>query len=158
MSFSFQSPFILRSIISDEISLFMMLVTFLVLITSYLTASNSSFLSPVVFFTLLSCFIVFATSNTFLIYIGYELSIIPIIIIITKGGLYPDRISASLHLLIFTSIFALPFSLALFTLFRSYSSFTIMIPSYLQIYLSPFLSLLIFLAFSVKLPIYGLHF
>lgn len=104
----------------------------------------------------ISCFLVFSSYNSFVIYVSYELSLLPIIYVILKAGVYPDRSSASLYLLAFTSLFALPFSYLLFHLYSSYGS--LRIAYYTSMHPTRVLfSLLIFLTFSVKLPIYGLH-
>lgn len=58
-------------------------------------------------------------------------------------------------LLLYTSVFTIPFIFVLFFLFSTDStlSFTSM-----NVVLSPFMSFILFCVFAVKLPVYGLHF
>jgi len=45
----------------------------------------------------------------FLFFVGFELSLIPIIIMILVWGTTPERLTASSYLLIYTLIFSIPF-------------------------------------------------
>lgn len=62
-------------------------------------------------------------------------------------------------LLIYTSIFTFPFIIVIFTYFNLNGSFLIteaILSNFSS--LSPLATLVIFITFAVKLPIYGLHF
>lgn len=103
------------------------------------------------------CVIVFRVNNLFFLYLFYEASIIPIIIIIVKWGSYPERSLSAIILLIYTSIFTFPFVYVLVSNYLEVRSFVcVLIPNYFNLNL--FTSLIIFITFAVKLPIYGLHF
>lgn len=58
-------------------------------------------------------------------------------------------------LLLYTSIFTIPFLFVLFYVFSSSNTFSF---AFLSAELSPFITLIVFCVFAVKLPIYGLHF
>ena len=150
---------VLRSFIFvDTVSLFMSCLLFVVLYLSYLVSFTSS--SPrlifVVFLALfIFCYTVFTTSHLFLLYFYYEASLVPILFIIVKWGSYPERSVSAIMMLSYTLIFGAPvfvliiyFNLLLGTwyipIIDSNSSFLV--------------SFCLFLCFSVKLPIYGLHF
>lgn len=138
----------------------MLLLTFFVLYISYFFSfSNSqSFLTDFVFFlTLLPCFFVFSVNHSLLLYISYEVSLLPILYIIIKWGSYSERSVSALMLLVYTSIFSFPLIVGLFFIYSSSNTFSLflLLPS---LQTPVFLSLLVFFSFSVKLPIYGLHF
>ena len=150
---------VLRSFIFvDTASLFMSCLLFVVLYLSYLVSFSSS--SPrlifVVFLALfIFCYTVFTTSHLFLLYFYYEASLVPILFIIVKWGSYPERSISAIMMLSYTLIFGAPvfvliiyFNILLGTwyipIIDSNSSFL--------------LSFCLFLCFSVKLPVYGLHF
>nr|QKV49089.1 NADH dehydrogenase subunit 4 [Proales similis] len=154
----FNFDFFTEFLYLDSFSYFLVYLTFLVLFFSYFYAlpfNPSKLVSLSVVVLLVCCFYVFSTSNLFLLYLSYEASLVPIIYIIIKWGSYPERSLASFMLLAYTAVLSFPFIYVLFyifsfcgTLFFYSSSFT----------LSFFMTLLAFLTFSVKLPIYGLHF
>jgi len=87
----------------------------------------------------------------------YEASLIPIIYIIIKWGSYPERSLSSIMLLIYTSVFTLPFLYVILKIFIDHSSLNI--PVFFSInHANLIFSFIIFLTFGVKLPIYGLHY
>lgn len=115
---------------------------------------NIVFISMLIF-----CFGVFTTNRLFLLYFFYECSLLPILYIIIKWGSYPERSLRAIMLLIYTSIFTFPFIIVIFTYFTLNGSFLItetLLSNFT--YLSPLATLVIFITFAVKLPIYGLHF
>lgn len=103
------------------------------------------------------CLFMFITDNIFYIYLFYEASLVPILYIIMKWGSYPERSIRSIMLLVYTSFFTFPFLYVIFNIYNCRSTLCMFIHLNNSSY-SLFFSILIFLAFSVKLPIYGLHF
>ena len=138
----------------------MVFLTFFVLYISYFFSFGSiqPALTDLVFFmTLLPCFFVFFVSNGLFLYVSYEVSLLPILYIIVKWGSYSERSLRALMLLVYTRILSFPLMVGLFYLYSSSNTFSlfVILPS---LSTPLFLSLLIFFSFSVKLPIYGLHF
>lgn len=151
---SFSYPFF-----SDENSLLMVLITVFVLFISLVSVNSYSKLSS---FTLLAlftlCILVFVSNNVLPLFIFYEASLFPILFIILKWGAYPERRLRAILLLVYTIVFTLPFLYVLFFIFSDFKTLSLS-----SLYLKPpvssqLLVLILFLAFSVKLPIYGLHF
>ena len=143
----------------DTCSLYMVLLTFFVLYVSYFFAFSfiRVILDFMFFLLLLFCFFVFSFSNGFLLYVSYEASLLPIIYIIVKWGSYPERSLRALMLLLYTSVFSFPLIAGLFLLYSS--SFSFYFTLFFPLYCPPLvLSLILFFSFSVKLPIYGLHY
>lgn len=128
-------------------------------ISYFLSTARDSFLSNLVLlFIAFFSFCMFFASNIFVVYFFYECSLIPILYIIIKWGSYPERSLSSLILLVYTAICSFPF---LVFIFYFYSNFCSLYLPYLYLFSfeTPFLfSLVVLLSFSVKLPVYGLHF
>jgi NADH:ubiquinone oxidoreductase subunit 4 (subunit M) len=108
-----------------------------------------------VFLLGLVCYMVFRSSNLFFLYLAYEVSLVPIVLIIVIWGSYPERSLSSLMLLIYTSVFTFPFIFVLFYLYSSFRSFALY---QFSSSVSFFMSVVVFFVFCVKLPVYGLHF
>ena len=160
VDFSLRSSFSYSFTVSDEVSLFIVFITLFVIFVSYFFSfSSDSVLSKVIlllitFFSL----IVFIVNNVFLLYFFYEASLIPILYIIIKWGSYPERSVSSLILLVYTAVCSFPFIFFMFYMFSNEQSFNLAVSSYSLISLPNLISILILVSFSVKLPVYGLHF
>ena len=158
--FSLRSSFSYSFTVSDEVSLFIVFITLFVIFVSYFFSfSSDSVLSKVIlllitFFSL----IVFIVNNVFLLYFFYEASLIPILYIIIKWGSYPERSVSSLILLVYTAVCSFPFIFFMFYMFSNEQSFNLAVSSYSLVSLPNLISILILVSFSVKLPVYGLHF
>jgi len=85
-------------------------------------------------------------------YIMFELRLIPIYLIIIFWGRQPERISASLYLILYTIFFSLPFLIILLLMNLNFTMRTI------QYKISVFLEILLLSPFLVKMPIIGLHY
>ena len=145
--------------IMDPTSLLIVFLLFLVIYVSYIRALDfGSFktISFVFLFLSLFCFQVFTTSHLFLLYFFYEASLVPILYIIIKWGSYPERSIRAMMILVYTLLFGAPV-LVLIIYFNTISG-TWLFPVYSFSSESLLFRILIFLCFSVKLPIYGLHF
>lgn len=159
--FSFNQGYFLFEFI-DEVTLFIVYMLVFVLFISYIYSLSfqSYFTLNLLFISmLLFCYGVFSTSNLFLLYLFYESSLIPILYIILKWGSYPERSVSAVILLVYTSIFTFPFMVVLFSFYVLNGSFSLTLSSLLTVaQLDSVSSLIIFITFAVKLPVYGLHF
>ena len=145
--------------IIDPTSLFIVFLLFLVMYVSYIRAldfGSYKTISFVFLFLSLFCYQVFTTSHLFLLYFFYEASLVPILYIIIKWGSYPERSIRAMIMLVYTLLFGAPV-LMLIMYFNTVSG-TWLFPVYSFSSESLLFRVLIFLCFSVKLPIYGLHF
>ena len=154
---------VLRGLFSDEVSLYMIYITVFVLFISWtftLTLYSPSLIFRVMFFMFLCCVLVFTSDSMFILYFFYEASLLPILYIIVKWGVYPERSLRGMMLLLYTSVFTFPFLYFLFNhyLLNKTFSFSYFYYSPLSSYDVSLITLLIFLTFAVKLPVYGLHF
>nr|YP_009346419.1 NADH dehydrogenase subunit 4 [Longidorus vineacola]AOT84230.1 NADH dehydrogenase subunit 4 [Longidorus vineacola] len=101
--------------------------------------------------TMLTCSLCFMAWSLFLLYVMFEMSLIPIFMMILYWGAQPERLSASVYFLLYTSTFSLPF-LSLLLIFNKPLLSTTLIDigsAWMLIAAAPFL---------VKMPTLGLHF
>lgn len=146
---------------------YMILAVFFFSLLTYYQGSKDSNSSFILLWSLICLIIaasslVFYSSRLLAVYIGYEMSLIPIILIIYGWGSYPERAYSALVMLLYTLFFSLPL-LVFFSLIWFIDNGTVgslitlvftTIPPVIPVFT---LSLFIFLAFAVKLPVYGLH-
>nr|WMH03437.1 NADH dehydrogenase subunit 4 [Cacopsylla picta]WMH03450.1 NADH dehydrogenase subunit 4 [Cacopsylla picta]WMH03463.1 NADH dehydrogenase subunit 4 [Cacopsylla picta]WMH03476.1 NADH dehydrogenase subunit 4 [Cacopsylla picta] len=97
---------------------------------------------------LFSLFTVFYVDSLILFYLGFEMSVIPILLILFGWGYQPDRLEAGFYMLMYTVLFSLPLLLKIFYL-----------DNLIFMRGSNMLSFFMFMmAFLVKLPMVGLHY
>lgn len=151
-------PFIFSQLfLADDISMLIAYMSLFVIFSSLFFAPSTSPCNISLVFILLCCLVVFSSHNLVLIYFSYEASLVPIIFIILKWGSYPERSLRSVILLVYTAVFTLPFIYVL--VFLNRVSFTYSINNLFYMHNCPIvLPAVVFFCFSVKLPIYGLHF
>nr|AYN73434.1 NADH dehydrogenase subunit 4 [Capito niger] len=104
----------------------------------------------------------FSTTELTLFYISFEATLIPTLILITRWGNQPERLSAGIYLLLYTLISSLPLLIAILYLHLQTGtlnlSMLMLTPPYASNpWSSPLLNLALLLAFMVKAPLYGLH-
>lgn len=87
----------------------------------------------------------FYSESLFIFYIRFEMSVIPIFLVVLGWGYQPDRIEAGIYILRYTVFFSLPLLIKILSL------------KYLnQLSFIRFMGFII--AFLVKIPIVGFHF
>lgn len=151
----FNSPLVVSYVISDEVRLFIVYMLVFVLYISWVSFPVFTFSGMLCFMGLLiSSYLVFTSSNLLLMYVAYEVSLLPIVYIIVKYGRYPERSLRAFILIRYTVLLRMPFIGVLWVIYFSSGSFVI--PGFVSYpVLIPLMS---FFAFAVKLPLYGLHF
>lgn len=96
-------------------------------------------------FILFSLLLVFYCERILIFYLGFEIRVIPILLIIFGWGYQPDRLEAGMYIILYTVFFSLPLLIGIFYITYNYIMKT-------------FLFYFIFIiAFLVKFPIFGLH-
>nr|ALO76430.1 NADH deshydrogenase subunit 4 [Laccoptera ruginosa] len=104
---------------------------------------------------LLLCLILtFSSLNLFFFYIFFEVSLIPLMMMIIGWGYQPERLMAGIYLIFYTLFFSFPMMLGLFILYENFSSFY-----FFELYnLNSFiLYFLINMVFFVKIPMFFIH-
>lgn len=158
LSLSNVSSYYFFGLVLDESVLFMVYMTIFVIFISFFFGISINLTTSFILITVFSIGF-FISSNLFYLYFFYECSLVPILYIIIVWGSYPDRSIRSLMLLLYTAVFRFPFMFVIFYYWSTLRSFYFFSFNYctLSSYSLVF-TLLSFLTFSVKLPIYGLHF
>nr|AHA82039.1 NADH dehydrogenase subunit 4 [Aegypius monachus] len=104
----------------------------------------------------------FSATELMLFYITFEATLIPTLILITRWGSQPERLSAGIYLLFYTLISSLPLLVTILYLHTHIGTLHL---TMLKLSHSPLtnswtdflLSLALLMAFMVKAPLYGLH-
>nr|YP_009762678.1 NADH dehydrogenase subunit 4 [Geopelia cuneata]QIQ59697.1 NADH dehydrogenase subunit 4 [Geopelia cuneata] len=109
-------------------------------------------------------FIILAFSSTelMLFYISFEATLIPTLILITRWGNQPERLSAGIYLLFYTLISSLPLLVTMLYLHMQIGTLHLTMinlthPSLNNSWANMLSSLALLMAFMVKAPLYGLH-
>jgi len=96
----------------------------------------------------------FIVTNLYIFYVLFELRLIPILLMIIFWGRQPERLSAGLYFIIYTSLFSVPYLIIIIILIPEFHQF-FGIDTFLRRGIFRFLLLIPFL---VKIPVIGLHF
>nr|YP_007624536.1 NADH dehydrogenase subunit 4 [Perdix dauurica]ACR44478.1 NADH dehydrogenase subunit 4 [Perdix dauurica]AQM51763.1 NADH dehydrogenase subunit 4 [Perdix dauurica] len=104
----------------------------------------------------------FSATELMLFYISFEATLIPTLILITRWGNQPERLSAGIYLLFYTLISSLPLLISILYLYSKTG--TLHLPILKLTHPNPptpwtglLLNLALLMAFMVKAPLYGLH-
>nr|YP_010000933.1 NADH dehydrogenase subunit 4 [Climacteris rufus]QOD96858.1 NADH dehydrogenase subunit 4 [Climacteris rufus] len=104
----------------------------------------------------------FSASELMLFYISFEATLIPTLILITRWGSQPERLSAGIYLLFYTLASSLPLLVAILHLHNQIGTLFLPLlklhhPALTNSWTSLMTSAALLLAFMVKAPLYGLH-
>nr|YP_272120.1 NADH dehydrogenase subunit 4 [Gallus sonneratii]BAE16126.1 NADH dehydrogenase subunit 4 [Gallus sonneratii] len=104
----------------------------------------------------------FSATELMLFYISFEATLIPTLILITRWGNQPERLSAGIYLLFYTLISSLPLLISILYLHTKTGTLHLPIiklthPNLPVSWTSLLSSLALLMAFMVKAPLYGLH-
>nr|YP_009427751.1 NADH dehydrogenase subunit 4 [Alcedo atthis]ASU96502.1 NADH dehydrogenase subunit 4 [Alcedo atthis] len=104
----------------------------------------------------------FSTTELMLFYISFEATLIPTLILITRWGNQPERLSAGIYLLFYTLISSLPLLVTILFLHSQIGTLHLPMLKLDHPALAPSWShllsnLALLVAFMVKAPLYGLH-
>jgi len=158
------SPFSSIDTISTTLILLRILIAALIMIASSKIFNISrnhkifSILNLLLLVILLNCF---SSSNIITFYIWFEASLIPTIIIIITWGYQPERLQASIYLIIYTITASLPIFIIFCSIF--FYSNHLLIPIFSELSFPHFFSissvfwLITLIGFLVKLPIFSTH-
>nr|AUR26884.1 NADH dehydrogenase subunit 4 [Ptilotula penicillata] len=104
----------------------------------------------------------FSASEIMLFYIAFEATLIPTLILITRWGNQPERLSAGIYLLFYTLASSLPLLITILHLHNQIGTLYLPMlklahPTMTNSWSNLACSLALLLAFMVKAPLYGLH-
>lgn len=141
----------------DEVSFFIVMILlfrFLMRASCQEEANRVSNLNLVVLAVI--SYYVFVASGLLQLYVFFEASILPISFIILKWGKYPDRSLGILLLVRFTLFFRVPFLIVMVRLYFKLGGLEFINFKVLGVN-STILTILGFIVFRVKLPVWGVH-
>nr|YP_007624445.1 NADH dehydrogenase subunit 4 [Antigone antigone]ACN53744.1 NADH dehydrogenase subunit 4 [Antigone antigone] len=114
--------------------------------------------------TMIQPFIIlaFSTTELMLFYISFEATLIPTLILITRWGNQPERLSAGIYLLFYTLISFLPLLVTILHLHTQIGTLQLTMlelthPTLTNSWSNLLSGLALLTAFMVKAPLYGLH-
>nr|AGJ50012.1 NADH dehydrogenase subunit 4 [Pelagodroma marina] len=104
----------------------------------------------------------FSATELMLFYISFEATLIPTLILITRWGNQPERLSAGIYLLFYTLISSLPLLVTILYLHTQTGTLHLMMlglthPTLTNSWAGLLSALALLTAFMVKAPLYGLH-
>lgn len=161
--------YILTKIFSTNIITIILLtlstwISRLILLASHYTYINNdrqNLFSILILTLCLILLIAFSLSSLFLFFIFFEASLIPTFILILGWGYQPERLQAGIYLLIYTLTARLPLLLIIIYIqfINSSTSFNInpILTPILHLWNPLLISLIITIAFMVKIPLYLTH-
>nr|QNL16810.1 NADH dehydrogenase subunit 4 [Cinclosoma clarum] len=109
-----------------------------------------------------SLLLAFSASELMLFYIAFEATLIPTLILITRWGNQPERLSAGIYLMFYTLGSSLPLLIAILSLHNQigtlyFPMLKLSHPTLNTSWTGLVSSMALLLAFMVKSPLYGLH-
>nr|QVY57865.1 NADH dehydrogenase subunit 4 [Trissolcus japonicus] len=148
----------------DKISLLMIMLSLWILSLMMLSVLNmKNYYFVILIFQklglLLSLIMFFFSMDLISFYLFFEISLIPIFMMILGWGVQPERLQAGIYMIIYTLFASLPFLMILLML--KFNFFVInmlyLINMNMNFYLNFFMVFMVIFVFLVKLPIYFVH-
>nr|AML26433.1 NADH dehydrogenase subunit 4 [Staphylinidae sp. BMNH 1274642] len=104
---------------------------------------------------MISLFLTFSSMNLFVLYLFFEMSLIPTLILILGWGYQPERIQAGTYLLFYTLAASLPMMISIFYYYNNFYTLSIFLMQDSLDLL--FLYFCMNMVFFVKMPMYFVH-
>nr|UEE83293.1 NADH dehydrogenase subunit 4 [Petalocephala eurglobata] len=139
----------------DNLSQTLMMLTIMISIMMISTMKNKSIMMMNTMMTMM-LMLMFMSMKMISFYIMFELSLVPMMIMVLGWGYQPERMMAGMYLLFYTMTASLPLLLAIIYLFKKTNSDLFMMKY--ELMSSTLMSLSIMMAFLVKMPMFMLHF
>lgn len=159
--FKFNLGYLLNNLIflQDKLRFFIVFLTFIITFL-ILSRKNNFLLKNKIFFSLfritfLILFLFFTTSNWIVLFILFEISLIPIFLIILIWGYQLERIQAGFYILLYTSFLSFPLLIFLLIILKEKRRLIILQINFFTI--SNFIYFFVLGAFLIKRPLYFFH-
>lgn len=152
------------TLIIDELALKLIILNLLVILISLLSRlvlinnykNNNFFFFFIILLKLIIIFC-FLSSHFLILYVFFELSIIPIIMLILLWGYQPERIIAITYLFLYTCLSSIPFLFRILFFYLKLKHMSIFVLNSKQTLLPNILKYRRIILFFVKCPVYGVH-
>nr|APX39540.1 NADH dehydrogenase subunit 4 [Chrysolina haemoptera] len=164
LNFSFNYMFINISYFLGMDMLSFMLIMLSFWICSLMILSSSKLYNSIEYYNLfllvivlmmLSLYLTFSSLNLFIFYLFFEISLIPVLILILGWGYQPERVEAGIYLLFYTLFMSLPMMISLFYFYMKFYSLNFSV--FLEMSDNLLLYLCMNMVFFVKIPMYFIH-
>nr|UUK33565.1 NADH dehydrogenase subunit 4 [Metopiellus sp.]UUK33578.1 NADH dehydrogenase subunit 4 [Metopiellus sp.] len=143
----------------DLLSYLMLLLLFWICSLMILVIKKKNFMEMYLFLMLsllLSLFCVFSTLNLFYFYIFFEISLIPMLIMILGWGFQPERLQAGVYLFFYMMFMSLPMLLSVFFIYENFYCLMLNMIYNINVF-NIFIYLFLVLIFLVKMPMFMIH-
>nr|AML26670.1 NADH dehydrogenase subunit 4 [Ptiliidae sp. BMNH 1274726] len=145
----------------DNLSYWMVMLTIWICFLMILGSSSIfkynyyyKFFNLIMVFMMFSLFMLFMSMNMIIFYIFFEISLVPILILILGWGYQPERLEAGFYLFIYTILASLPMMISIFFIMNHSYSLEFLYLFKVNHYLFYILTLMVFL---IKMPMYLTH-
>nr|APX39478.1 NADH dehydrogenase subunit 4 [Chrysolina polita] len=164
MNFSFNYMYINVSYFLgiDMLSFMMIMLSFWICSLMFLASSKLFDLNNhlnlfmlVILLMMLSLYLTFSSLNLFIFYLFFEISLIPILILILGWGYQPERLESGIYLLFYTMLMSLPMMIGLFYFYKSLYSLNFNL--FMEMSNNLLLYICMNMVFFVKIPMYFIH-
>nr|QSL98480.1 NADH dehydrogenase subunit 4 [Mileewa alara] len=146
----------------DYISFSLIILTLLIISLMFIASNsifksfNNSYFVFSVWILFMILMVIFSVLNMFMLYVFFELSLIPLLVLIFGWGYQPERLISGLFMFFYTLFASLPFLLIIIYLYLFYNSMIFFMINCQ--FLSFFFNFCMIFAFLVKLPMFMVHF
>nr|FAA04235.1 TPA: NADH dehydrogenase subunit 4 [Triannulata magna] len=163
LSYSYISIWVSLDLMSVILMMLSLWISSMMLLASMKIKQNNN--SPnmfkmVIILLLMILMMAFSSTNLLYFYMWFEASLMPTMLLIMMWGYQPERLTASIYLLLYTVTASLPLLMSIMMLNSLYSSLNMLMlmnSSNIYMYSSFMMWLIMVMAFMVKLPLFLTH-
>lgn len=148
--------FINNIFILDIIRFLIILLSLWIILIIFLSSKFSKIKKFIFILLLTNLILAFSSINFIYFYIFFEITLIPITLIIFLWGGQIERLQAGIYIFIYTIFGSLPLLLIIFILKTNFS-LTFFFLNFINLKFNSFFLIFFIIAFLIKLPIYGFH-
>nr|ATI24694.1 NADH dehydrogenase subunit 4 [Karaftohelix adamsi] len=143
----------------NEMNGMLMFMTISLAVLIYLSSAyfNTSSYNLVFFLLIMAIMLCFSSSGLLGFYIFFEISLLPILVMIISWGYQPERMQAGLYMIFYTVFGSLPLFFLILWLGQTLGTSSLYLMWNMQFAKMPWLFYVGFLAFLIKLPMWSLH-
>nr|WIL79908.1 NADH dehydrogenase subunit 4 [Opilo sinensis] len=147
----------------DLLSFLMILLSFWICMLMILASSklykknyNKNYFLLVNLILMMALYLTFSSMNLFIFYFFFEVSLIPVLLMILGWGYQPERIQAGVYLMFYTLFASLPMMISIFYLYYNYNSMEFFFIKKMSLN-SVVMYMLMNMVFFIKMPMYLVH-
>nr|ALO77139.1 NADH deshydrogenase subunit 4 [Passalidae sp. GENSP02] len=162
MSFSGDFVHISMGLGVDLLAYMLILLSFFIIMLMMMASSSIYFLNNFLKLFMYNLIILgvflmitFSCMNLMLFYLFFELSMLPVLLMIVGWGYQPERIQAGVYMLFYTLFASFPMMISLFFYYKNYNTLSLFY--FMESLDNLFMYICMILVFLVKFPMYYVH-